>query len=343
MSQAQQSGAKDVSASSAGEPGDGSGGVSAAAAERRAIPPFACEGEWIAADGWPLRRIDLPGDPGQPRGSILFLSGRGDFYEKYLESLIEWHCAGWQVTAFDWRGQGGSGRLGKDPLTGHIDDFSTWVGDLAAFWTQWRGQTPGPHIVIAHSMGGHLALRALVERQIDPAALVIAAPMLGLAGQPLPPAAMQAIARLMMRLGDPARPAWKWSDKPGELPSRRTSLLTHDPQRYADEPWWRAARPQVAMGPGSWRWVERAYASMRELDRPGVLEAVDVPVLLLGSRNDKLVSFAAIERAAGRLPNAELVAFGEEAHHEILREEDAVRGRAMVAIGEFLDRVAPRG
>jgi lysophospholipase len=36
-----------------------------------------------------------------------------------------------------------------------------------------------------------------------------------------------------------------------------------------------------------------------------------------------------------------MVAFGAEAHHEILREVDAVRDRAMAAIAEFLGRVAP--
>ena len=36
-----------------------------------------------------------------------------------------------------------------------------------------------------------------------------------------------------------------------------------------------------------------------------------------------------------------LAEFGPEARHEILRETDSVRGRAMDAIGEFLDRVVP--
>jgi len=51
----------------------------------------------------------------------------------------------------------------------------------------------------------------------------------------------------------------------------------------------------------------------------------------------------AIEAAARRLPNGKLFAFGAEARHEILREVDAVRDRAMDAIAGFLDRTAPRG
>jgi lysophospholipase len=139
------------------------------------------------------------------------------------------------------------------------------------------------------------------------------------------------------------RQAWKWSEKPGEAPSRRVNLLTHDPERYADEMWWREHRSELVMGPASWRWVERAYDSWRRLEEPGVLEAVTIPVLFLSTSSDKLVSHDANLRAAKRLPKGEMVAFGGEAHHEILREVDAVRDKAMAAISEFLDRVTSQG
>ncbi|GAA4051735.1 alpha/beta hydrolase [Parerythrobacter jejuensis] len=309
--------------------------------DRRAIPASAQEGWWDLPDGHKVRRIDWASDAAQPRGSILFMPGRGDHYEKYLESLDEWHRAGWQVTAADWRGQAASGRLGADKVTGHIDDFSTWIDDLAALWADWKSQSPGPHVLIAHSMGGHLALRAVEEGRIDPDAVALSAPMLGFFGQILPGAIMHGAARLMANLGDPRRPAWKWSEKPGEMPAGRLRLLTHHDERYADELWWREKRPELVMGPGSWRWVERAYASMRGLFEPGKLESVETPFLLVGTTNDKLVDMGAIQEAAKRLPHGELLEFGKEAHHEILREVDPVRDRAMQGIQEFLDRVAP--
>lgn len=305
-----------------------------AAFDRRVIPAEAIESHWLAPDGQAIRRIDWPHP--NPRGAMLFMGGRGDFYEKYLEALAHWHQQGWAVTAFDWRGQGGSGRLGKDPFTGHIDDYATWVGDLQAFWRDWSATVSGPRMVIGHSMGGHLALRATAEAAIDPAALVLCAPMLGLRDGNMPDWLMHTVARLMCRLGDPARPAWKWSEKPGQPPDSRGDLLTHDPERYADELWWRAARPEVVMGPGSWRWVERAYASMRWLTRPDVLAQVRQPVLLLATDQDALVSFKASARAADRLPQCELVNFGARARHEILREADPVRMEALARIDTFL-------
>ncbi len=310
--------------------------------DRRAIPAEAVETRWSAADGHPIRRIDWLIPQGSARGSLLFVPGRADFYEKYQETLDHWHRLGWRVTALDWRGQAGSGRLGNDPLTGHIDDFATWISDLAAFWAEWRASTPGPHVLVGHSMGGHLTLRALVEHKIDPAAAVLVAPMLGFTASVLPMSVMHGASKLIARFGDPRRPAWKWSEKPGELPESRGALLTHDPDRYADELWWREARPELTMGPGSWGWVERGYASMRLTARADLLAKVDTPVLLLCADNDKLVDPAMIVKAAGLLPRGQLVRYGHEARHELLREVDAVRDKVLAGIDDFFDRAAPR-
>lgn len=315
--------------------------------DRRAIPADAQEGIWLAPDGHPIRRIDWPGGRAtareagdeSPRGSLLFLPGRGDFYEKYLESLEYWHDEGWRVTALDWRGQAGSGRLSAHPDIGHVEDFSVWLDDLAAFWTEWVETTPAPHVIVGHSMGGHLVLRSVAEKRINPVAVVLSAPMLGFL-TPGPNRVLHKVAAAMCRIGPPERMAWKISEKPGTNMAARNTLLTHDDARYADEAWWKAARPGLGMGPGSWRWVERAYVSMLALEAPGLLESVDLPVLLLSARFDGLVSSKAIERAARRLPRAQLVTWGREARHELLREADPVRDKVIRTIDDFLDRMA---
>ena len=308
---------------------------------RRKIPASAVETRWIAPDGTAIRRIDWPAAKDSARGSILFLPGRGDAYEKWLETLDHWHSEGWTIGSMDWRGQALSGRLGQDSLIGHIDDFSTWTDDLAAFWDEWRRNTPGPHVLIGHSMGGHLALRAVTEGRVEPDALVLSAPMLGLLPGWVPSRLLHLVAKGLSALGHPARAAWAGGEKPKLVSGARAALLTHDQSRYEDELWWRGERPLIAMGAASWGWIERALASIGALERPGCLEAVQVPVLMLATTADRLVSWPAIRRAAARLPNASLVTFGPECRHEILREVDPVRNRALGAIRDFLDRVAP--
>lgn len=308
---------------------------------RREIPATARETRWVASDGAAIRRIDWRPPEQGPRGSILFLPGRGDAYEKWLEAFEEWRLEGWAVTSVDWRGQALSGRFGPDELTGHIDDFSIWTDDLAALWSDWRSTAPGPHVVVAHSMGGHLALRAIAEGRILPDALVLTAPMLGLLPAWVPSGALHLLAKALSAFGSPSRPAWKGSERPELVHHARSRLLTHDVARYDDEEWWRQQRPQIAMGAASWGWIERALHSIRVLEKPGVLESVHIPVLLIGTTADRLVSWKAIRRAAARLPESRLVTLGPECRHEILREADPVRDLVMEEIRMFLDRVAP--
>mgnify|MGYP001031847011 CR=1 FL=1 len=271
---------------------------------------------------------------------MLFMAGRGDAYEKYLESFEHWRQQGWQVSAADWRGQGGSGRLGNDDATGHIDDFALWVADLADYWRGWADGREGPLVLLGHSMGGHLVLRAVMEQVLDPApdTLVLSAPMLDTFPELVPLPIKRGFARIMTKLGDPKRPAWKMSEKPGAKPGLRQTLLTHDVTRYEDEMWWRSHRPELELGPGSWGWVSGAMESSATLFRRGALESVDVPTFIVATDADRLVSPSAIRSAIARLPNAQSLVFGDEAHHEILREADPVREQALAAIDEFLIR-----
>jgi lysophospholipase len=313
--------------------------------DRRAIPAGAIESHWTGDDGSRIRRFDWRVLAGVSRGSVLFMPGRSDFYEKYLESFDHWHHRGWNITSADWRGQAGSGRLGRDSTTGHIDDFATWVDDFARLWDDWRVSAKPPHVLVAHSMGGHIVLRALAEKRADPAATVVMAPLLGLLPGLgfVPVACLHRLVRFIASLGDPRRPAWWGSEHPARVPMGRMRRLTHDPDRHADEIWWWSARPELAMGPPSWGWIEAALRSCLLLRSPGFLERIDSPVLMLATSADRLVEFGAIEQAAARITGARLEDFGKEARHELLREEDPVRERVLQLIDAFLDSHAKTG
>lgn len=300
---------------------------------RRAIPSGARIDRWHASDGWALRRFNWPAE-GQARGSILFQGGRGDIFEKYLETFAHWHELGWHVTSLDWRGQGGSGRLSPNPHVGHVDDFATYIADFRAFWADWQAQAPGPHVLMGHSMGGHLVLRAMVEGAASPAAAVLIAPMLGL-HSPIGARPGERMARIIGGLGNPARPAWKGNERPATTDTRET-LLTHDHDRYEDEIWWQHEKPELVMGPPSWKWLIRAFESTRLLRGDARLKTMAVPTLVIVADADQLVSPNAALQVAATLPDATLVRFGSESAHEVLREADGVRTRALDEIDTFL-------
>jgi len=304
---------------------------------RRAIPAAARITRWTARDGWMLRRFDWP-VTGTPRGRMLFQGGRGDIFEKYLEAFAHWHAQGWSITSFDWRGQGGSGRLSPDPHVGHVDDFEIYVDDFREFWAAWIAEDPknsaGTHVAFGHSMGGHLLLRALVEGGVTPDAAVLVAPMLGL-HSPLGAGLGERLARVLGGVGNSARPAWRGNERPATTETRQ-ALLTHDQDRYEDEIFWQSSKPELLLGPPSWRWVIEAFGSTRRLRDDPRLKTLAVPILLLVADKDKLVAPKAAYKIAAKLPDARIVRFGKEAAHELLREADAVRNRAIGEIDIFL-------
>jgi lysophospholipase len=189
-------------------------------------------------------------------------------------------------------------------------------------------------------MGGHVLLRTLADRNRPIEAAVLIAPMLMINSGPVPPFAAQWLASTASAFGWGSQPAWQQPPVPQPAGSMRQAILTGCPDRYADELWWWERNPSFNLGAPSWGWLKAAFRSTAELT-PVRLAKVQVPMLLIGAEGDRLVSPAAIRRAAAQLPRAELVMYDDSAH-EILRERDEVRLRALAAIDDFLDRHASR-
>ena len=308
-------------------------------ATARIVPQGWAFSAWNAADGWAMRRYDWPQPAGQAaRGSLLFQTGRGDMPEKYLEALAHWPAQGWAISGFDWRGQGGSGRLLADPHIGHIDHFSQWTDDLAEFVAGWQPASPGPVVMMGHSMGGHLLLRALLAGQVKPDAMVLSAPMLGF-DLPLPISWVAALVRRAARHWPTAK-AWPGNEKPTMTASRQ-SLLTHDADRYADELWWREQKPELVLGPPSLNWLSEAYDSCLAIEALAGQGTVMTPIQIIATQGDGLVSPAALQRVAARPTRTPPHPYGKDVAHELLREVDAVQADALARIDAFLDEVVP--
>lgn len=283
-------------------------------------------GAWPARDGWPLRRF-IWGAEEMPCGSLLFLGGRGDFVEKYLEALGHWHGRGWALTGFDWRGQGGSGRYLADRLVCHIPDFDPLLADLDAFVADWKAATPGPHVLVAHSMGAQLALRLLEQAPDRVEAAVLMAPMVGIGIKGLPTGVARAVARGAILAGRGERRIWERDL--GNVGGRMTSC----PDRQADKLWWKATCPEIASGAPSWGWLAAACASIAKLGDPG---AIATPILIQASKRDPVIDIGSVRRLAARLPDAKLH-LSEGKGHELLREADAVRLPVLARIDAFLE------
>jgi lysophospholipase len=305
--------------------------------DRRAIPPAAIMSRWQAPDGWEHRVMDWPQPKGaRARGNLLYAGGRGDFIEKYLEALAHWHGQGWNVTAFDWRGQGASR---GDIVGGHLDSLDPLVDDLEALIDAKLSHDHDPRVVVGHSMGGHILLRTLAERRPKLDAAVLVAPMLEINSGPLPAPVAPWLAGSLSMLGMGRQPAWPDPVEPPPHGSLRQAILTRSRERYEDELWWWEQEPGYDLGTPSWGWLSAAYRSCQRQSE-AAMRSIDTPILILATEKDRLVSAAAIRRAVEALPDAELLMF-RHAAHEILRESDSTRQRAHARIDAFLKARAP--
>lgn len=287
-------------------------------------------GRWYASDGWEHRKFVLPAR-GEAKGALLFLGGRGDFFEKYIEAIHHWSQQGWNVHGFDWRGQGGSGLTHPEKYC-HASDFGRQLQDLAEFTEDLCRKTGKPPIAVGHSLGGHLVLRAAAEERFTIKAMVLLAPMLGIRTG-------RVSASMANRLGSIGRfplianrPVWK--GQPRTNPGHLTSCM----DRHQDKLWWKANHPEIARGGPTWRWVATATASMHMLANGLHESAPDTPALLLTGSRDKVVDNRVIARVASLLPKARLAEI-EGGGHELLREADAARMAAFAQIDLFLDGV----
>lgn len=296
-------------------------------ADRRAHPPEMVIDEWLASDGWPHRSFSLPAK-GEPRGQIIFVGGRGDFFEKYLEAIGHWSQSGWHVTGFDWRGQGGSGLMHPSGYC-HIADFFRHVQDLAEFSDHIGNKCALPRISIGHSLGGHLLLRGIAEAQLSLSGIVLLSPMLGIKAGPIN-------ARMANRLGAVGHLPWLanrrvWKVKPRSAPGHMTSCQT----RHDDKLWWKAKHPEIARDGPTWKWIAAATKSMKDLERTLAKSRPQTRSLLMTGTRDRIIDSAAVTRIGGLLPNLEMAVI-RDGGHELLRESDKPRNATFAKIDAFL-------
>lgn len=248
----------------------------------------------------------------------------------------ELRARGFAVWTLDWRGQGLSERLAGRPQAGYIDDFATYLEDLETALAQTLpSEAPELRIVLAHSMGGHLAARALAEKRLQPAAAILSAPMLRIAHTPAKAVVVPVLARLATLLGLGRRYAYGERDYGPHRCRFDGNPLTGDAVRFQRTVEYMGAEPALRLGGVTWGWLDAAHRSSAALNRSEVAAAIDLPVLLLLAADDTIVDKQAIAAFGAWLPHGRLVRL-DDARHEPLIETDAVRARLWSEVDAFL-------
>lgn len=320
-------------------------------------------------DGIRLRYAHWPAGPVPRKGTVTLLQGRAEFIEKYFEVIEDLRGRGFAVVTFDWRGQGGSQRLTRNPKRGHISGFRKFRTDLRTVLKEVSLATyPGPHFALAHSTGA-LVLLSDTERlrtMLDRA--VLTSPLLGLSSNALPPA-LQGKGRALLRilsLGILGRPGLKarapktsWFIDRVAFPlanllsaiglgrlyvpggngklfvSFEANRQTTDRTRFERFNKVLEEAPELGIGSPTIGWLGAVGRTVLPLRRREAGPNIKLPCLVLAAGDDRIVSTPMIEDFVSRTKAAAYVEIAGAAH-ELLTERDVYRDQFWAAFDAFV-------
>ncbi|MDW2981408.1 MAG: lysophospholipase [Rhodanobacter sp.] len=268
---------------------------------------------WLhMADGQPLLLRDWP--LATPRGAVLLVHGLGEHSGRYRR-LAQWfNQRGYAVRGYDQRGHGRTpGRRGG---LRHGDDL---LEDLASVYRDYARGLSHPPLLLGHSLGGLVALRAVLDGRVAPPALLLSSPALRSWESPR----MIRLARVLSRIAP-------------NLPLRSGldfEQLSHDRQVVAD----------YRNDPLRHGWITPRLADF--IFRAGAACIADatrlaLPTLLLVADGDALVdpsgsrAFARAAAATGQLTTR----FFSLLYHELFNEAEPGRGQVLMQLGDWLGR-----
>lgn len=303
---------------------------------RNPVPAGAMAGTLKAFDGMELRYARWNPPRQGRKGTVCLFTGRAEFIEKYFETVSDLRQRGFAVTCMDWRGQGGSTRRLRNPLKGHVENFSQYDADLDQFMSDVvLPDCPPPYFALAHSMGGNILVRAACNRDCWFERIVLSAPMIGLGGKSPSLGLINAVSQLAVffGLGDLGLPGGSRTIS-GTEPFEGNPF-TSDRRRYERNRMILEAAPALGLGAPTIAWVSAAAQSMKMINAFGFAPNVHVPILMVAAGMDQIVSNRAIDELAMQLRAGNRIVI-DGAKHEILQEKDPYREQFWAAFDAFV-------
>ncbi|GAB2184620.1 alpha/beta fold hydrolase [Roseibium sp. LAB1] len=333
------------------------------------VPDGARSGFVTTPDGKKIRYAHWPAAGVRRKGTVTLLQGRAEFIEKYFEVIEDLRKRGFAVIAFDWRGQGGSQRLTRNPRRGHVSNFGKYKLDLRTVLKEVSLATyPGPHFALAHSTGALVVLsdterlRTMLDRA------VLTAPLLGLPSGTWSPGLVSGYRWVLRKLtlGLFGRPGLKATAPKTSgliekvaIPVARllsmfglgrlfvpggnaevsvpfeTNRQTSDKARFERFNKVLDQAPELGIGSPTLGWLGTTGRAMMMLRRRDAGPNIKLPCLVLAAGNDRIVSTPMIEDFVAR---AKATAYVEiaGAEHELMMERDAFRDQFWAAFDAFV-------
>ncbi|MEP5760086.1 MAG: alpha/beta hydrolase [Litoreibacter sp.] len=296
-----------------------------------ALGPDDVSAYWLKTDdGVQIRAAVWGAASAALKGCILLLPGRTEYIEKYGKTAQDLLERGYCSIAIDWRGQGAADRLLPKSTLGHVESFKDYQRDLQVVLNALPeiALPDKPLYLLAHSMGGCIGLRSLME-DLPVKAAAFTAPMWGIAMGKPKRAAAWAVSTAARSIG---------MDKqfsPGTSPVTyvlsqpyEDNMLTTDKDMFEYMRNQATEQPELTLGGPSLTWLSEGLQECRALRaRP----TPNIPCLTFLGTGERIVDHSAIHDRMARWPNGQLEII-EGAEHEVLMEREAIRSQATDAI-----------
>jgi lysophospholipase len=276
---------------------------------------------------------------------IVVVTGRSESYLKYQELAFDLYQQGFNVFLIDHRGQGLSQRLLTNHNKGYVKDFDHYANDLHQFITDIvnPGCTNGLNGVkqkkthlLAHSMGGAIAIRMMQLFPLSVKSAVLTSPMIAVNNGKIP----NWLAKTIIYSGNKLD-SW-FSDEANYFMGQKgfattpftENELTQSSVRYQHFAELYQNNKEIQLGGVTTHWLAESIVANKNIFAD--LDKLSTPILLMQSGKDTVVSNEAQNEFCQQLYqiNKQYCPDGkpfviENALHELLFEQDQYRTPAI--------------
>lgn len=257
------------------------------------------DGMKLAYRHWPVAK------PALTFAVIHGLGEHGGRYERFARGMARF---GMSTYAVDLRGHGNS-----PGQRGHVDAWSQWVGDAAAFIRQVETQSPVEVVPVGHSFGGAVLLSTILARKApDVRRFVVSSPALQL--KVAVPAWKKAAGRLTSRI----TPRLAMSN---EVDPATVSRLPEVVAAYTSDP---LVHNRISSRLFS-EWQRAADEALQRADE------IDVPFLILAGTDDRLIDPEGSRRLHERAPRMSRLELLQGRYHEPFNDRDSDEVFSLIA------------
>lgn len=271
------------------------------------------------------------------KGTIFLFPGRTEYAEKYGRTASTLVAEGYHVLTVDWRCQGLADRLLDNPYIGHVESFTDYQHDVAALFEAAETlELPSPWFLVAHSMGGCIGLRTVIEETRFEAA-VFSSPMWGITFHP----ALRAVVGPLTHVAHSLSLGERVTPTTGETSYLLTAgfdgnILTTDPDMWDYMVRQTRAQKRFGLGGPSLTWLRAAVIEGQYLARARL---PDLPVWTAIGTAEKIVDPGAVRSMMVRWNQTEFTQF-DHAEHELMMERPEVRDTFWAKTFDVFDKAA---